>query len=87
MNIDEILDECQSKKWESLNISHRGLVLLPARISELKTVKKLFLNDNHLILPPEEVRGQMKEQTISTLICIIKKMPENKVKIYLIIFK
>lgn len=61
MNIDDIFDECQTKKWESLNISHRGLVLLPARISELITLKKLFLNDNQLILPPEEVRRQVKE--------------------------
>ncbi|TSK20057.1 Carbonic anhydrase 7 [Bagarius yarrelli] len=55
MNINDLLDKCQTKKWESLNISHRGLVILPARISQLTNLKKLLLNDNRLILPPEEI--------------------------------
>lgn len=60
MNIDDVLNECKTNKSESLNISHRGLVVLPDRISELITLKKLFLNNNHLILPPEEVRKQVE---------------------------
>lgn len=47
--------ECLIKQQESLNMSHRGLVVLPPGISRLVTLKKLFLNNNQLILPPDEV--------------------------------
>lgn len=47
--------ECINKQQESLNMSHRGLVVLPPGISRLVTLKKLFLNNNQLILPPDEV--------------------------------
>lgn len=47
--------ECINTQQESLNMSHRGLVVLPPGVSRLVTLKKLFLNNNQLILPPDEV--------------------------------
>lgn len=47
--------ECLNKHQESLNMSHRGLVVLPPGVSRLVKLKKLFLNNNQLILPPDEV--------------------------------
>jgi len=49
--------ECINQQQESLNLSHRGLVVLPRGVSKLVTLKKLFLNNNQLILPPDEVRN------------------------------
>ncbi|KAI4889928.1 hypothetical protein NFI96_025504 [Prochilodus magdalenae] len=54
MSVDEIVEECVIKQHESLNISHRGLVVLPARISKITCLKRLLVNDNYLILPPDE---------------------------------
>ncbi len=60
MNGDDMVLECLNKQQESLNMSHRGLVVLPPGVSRLVTLKKLFLNNNQLILPPDEVSHILK---------------------------
>lgn len=55
MNGEDMVLECINTQQESLNMSHRGLVVLPPGVSRLVTLKKLFLNNNQLILPPDEV--------------------------------
>lgn len=60
MNGDDMVLECLNKQQESLNMSHRGLVVLPPGVSRLVTLTKLFLNNNQLILPPDEVSHILK---------------------------
>uniref|UniRef100_A0A672NFW3 Plant intracellular Ras-group-related LRR protein 3-like n=1 Tax=Sinocyclocheilus grahami TaxID=75366 RepID=A0A672NFW3_SINGR len=64
MNGDDMVLECLNKQQESLNMSHRGLVVLPPGVSRLITLKKLFLNNNKLILPPDEVSHILKTSHI-----------------------
>ena len=49
-----------------VNLSHRGLKVVPQGIKELKYVKALHLNDNSIILPPEEI-GFLDELEVLTL--------------------
>ncbi|XP_062326927.1 leucine-rich repeat protein SHOC-2 isoform X2 [Osmerus eperlanus] len=55
MDVDDIINECACQHLEKLNISHRGLVILPPTLSKLVKLKKLFLNDNCLLFPPIEI--------------------------------
>ena len=41
--------------WKLLNLSNRGLMALPDSIKNLRNVTHLYLNDNKLIVPPDEL--------------------------------
>lgn len=53
-DVDSILSRAeQSKSIDSLNLSNRGLKMLPARLSGLVNLKSLYLDNNKLIFIPE----------------------------------
>ena len=46
---------CFFALWKVLNLSNRGLMALPDSIKNLRNVTHLYLNDNKLIVPPDEL--------------------------------
>lgn len=50
-----ILDKICRAKHPILNLSHRGLKVIPSEISKLTFTVTLLLNNNNIILPPEEI--------------------------------
>uniref|UniRef100_A0A672Q7Z9 Disease resistance R13L4/SHOC-2-like LRR domain-containing protein n=1 Tax=Sinocyclocheilus grahami TaxID=75366 RepID=A0A672Q7Z9_SINGR len=72
MNGDDMVLKCLSKQQESLNMSHRGLDVLPPGVSRLVTLKKtcseqqsleeLILDRNQLTMLPGNI-GSLKHLT------------------------
>ena len=54
-DILHIVEEAKESRDRVLNLSHRGLKVIPAEISKLSSLHTLLLNNNQIIMPPEEV--------------------------------
>ena len=50
-----ILDKVCRARHPVLNLSHQGLKVIPSEISTLTFITTLLLNDNNIIMPPEEI--------------------------------
>ncbi|XP_076803820.1 uncharacterized protein LOC143447523 isoform X2 [Clavelina lepadiformis] len=54
--VDDIIEQfLKDHKKTSLNLAHRHLKVIPAKLSNLIWLKHLLLNDNDLVFPPTEV--------------------------------
>lgn len=53
--ISMVIEGARKKRDPVLNLSHRDMKVIPADIAELEFVKTLLLNNNAILMPPEEV--------------------------------
>ncbi|XP_064390207.1 leucine-rich repeat and death domain-containing protein 1-like [Halichondria panicea] len=53
--LEKILETSSKSKSTVLNLSHRSMKIIPAQISTLDHVQVLLLNNNSIIMPPEEI--------------------------------
>lgn len=53
--VDEITGGVWRRKEAVLNLSHRRIKVLPAKVANFTFVKTLLLNDNDILMPPEEI--------------------------------
>ena len=51
----QIVEETRKSHQKVLNLSHRDLKVIPAELSSLSCICTLLLNDNQIIMPPEEI--------------------------------
>lgn len=55
MMSQDVLEGVWRAKETTLNLSHRDIKVVPAEVARLDFVKVLLLNDNSILMPPEEV--------------------------------
>ncbi len=63
--LNKLIQSTWKGKKECLNISHRNLKVIPADVSRLISVKILLLNNNCLVMPPDEIRHLNKLESLS----------------------
>ena len=50
-----MVEEARKNQQAVLNLSHRGLKVVPSQLSKLSSLHTLLLNNNDIIMPPEEI--------------------------------
>lgn len=58
-DLSQITEGVWRRKEAILNLSHRGMRVIPAELSNFTFLKVLLLNNNSILMPPEEV-GQLR---------------------------
>lgn len=53
--VSQILEGVWNRKESTLNLSHRGIKVMPAEVGKLTFIKVLLLNNNSILMPPEEI--------------------------------
>ena len=53
--VSQILEGVWKREESTLNLSHREMKVIPADVAKLAHIKALLLNDNCILMPPEEV--------------------------------
>ena len=54
-SVDQVVEHACSEQSTSLNLSHLNITVVPMRLCKAKHLLCLQLNNNRLIMPPEEV--------------------------------
>lgn len=54
-SVDKIVDHACKEQSASLNLSHLDIAVVPMQLCKAKNLICLQLNNNRLIMPPEEV--------------------------------
>ncbi len=60
-----IVERAWTKKEAMLNLSHRDIRVIPADIAKLTFTKVLLLNNNKILMPPEEISHLQQLEAIS----------------------
>jgi len=64
-SVDQIVEHACSEQSVSLNLSHLDITVVPMKLCKAKHLVRLQLNNNRLIMPPEEVGELSQLQELS----------------------
>ena len=64
-SVDQIVDHACREHSQSLNLSHLDIAVVPVRLCMAKHLVRLQLNNNRLVMPPEEVGDLDRLQELS----------------------
>lgn len=63
--LSQLLEGVCKGKEATLNLSHRNIKVIPADIAKLTSIKILLLNDNKILMPPEEISHLKQLESLS----------------------
>ena len=63
--VSQIVERAWTRKEAIVNLSHREIRVIPADIAKLTFIKVLLLNNNKILMPPEEICFLQQLESIS----------------------